>query len=243
MVAQPCIYVCGAEGTGKTDWTGRIARNYKLPMLPETARIELDCRGGSFGPLLCNPAAMNDYQRAVFDRQIALELATTPAYVADGHCLENLAYASENAQCVAELNQRLIGDTSAILRCGCHVAATGDGKLPLCDEAIRVSTGNQLQAHLDKQKQLRCREYEILTRLRNGVVFFLRPHPSMNAQDGIRIGADYVAKQRIDAKLELLMQLWRVQYVSIETPNAARREELIDYVLAAKGFKKCPSIS
>jgi len=65
----------------------------------------------------------------------------------------------------------------------------------------------------------------------------------MNAQDGIRIGADYVAKQRIDAKLELLMQLWGVQYVSIETPNAARREELIDYVLAAKGFKKCPSIS
>jgi len=196
MVAQPCIYVCGAEGTGKTDWTGRIARYYKLPMLPETARIELDCRGGSFGPLLCNPAAMNDYQRAVFDRQIALELATTPAYVADGHCLENLAYASENAQCVAELSQRLS-----------------------------------------------CREYAVLTRLRNGVVFFLRPHPSMNAQDGIRIGADYVAKQRIDAKLELLMQLWRVQYISVETPNAARREELIDYVLAAKGFKKCLSTS
>jgi len=200
MVAQPCIYVCGAEGTGKTDWTGRIARNYKLPMLPETARIELDCRGGSFGPLLCNPAAMNDYQRAVFDRQIALELATTPAYVADGHCLENLAYASENAQC-----------------------ATG------------------LAEYLQHNHPVRIRD--ILQRLQNSVVFFLRPHPSMNAQDGIRIGADYVAKQRIDAKLELLMQLWGVQYVSIETPNAARREELIDYVLAAKGFKKCPSIS
>jgi len=203
MVAQTCIYVCGAEGTGKTDWTGRIARNYKLLMLPETARIELDCRGGSFGPLLSNPAAMNDYQRAVFDRQIALELATMPAYVADGHCLENLAYASENAQRVADLYQRFMHD-------------------------------------FDSQIQ---REYEVLTRLHRGVVFFLRPHPSMNAQDGIRIGADYVAKQRIDAKLELLMQLWRVQYISVETPNAARREELIDYVLAAKGFKKCPSTS
>lgn len=75
-------------------------------------------------------------------------------------------------------------------------------------------------------------------RLVRGVVFLVRPHRALRAKDGVRAGASYADKLRIDTKIELLLQIWRVRFISVEMLGANRREELIDYVLEGQGFKK-----
>lgn len=186
-----CVFFCGSEATGKTTCTGYVANRFKLAHLTETARTELDVRRTNFNELRSNGAAVNSFQRAVFERQIELELGSKPPYVSDGTCLENLAYASENARIVADLIEKFSMEPYA----------------------------------------------GILKRLQAGIVFLMRPHPSMMGQDGIRAGIDYATKQRIDAKLELLLQICRVKYIPVDSPNSAIRESLIDYILESKGFK------
>lgn len=186
------VYFCGAESTGKTTAVAYVATTYRLAALPETARIELDARRLSFGQLKGDVRAVNEYQKAVFERQVQLEMNCKGSYVADRTCLDSLAYASENARVFRHLYSEL------------------------------------------NTKYLQLRD-----RLYSGTVFLMKPQMSINGQDGVRAGAGYTEKQRIDAKIEMLLQLWGISPVCIDTDNGARREELIDAVLEAKGFSKC----
>lgn len=79
---------------------------------------------------------------------------------------------------------------------------------------------------------------EYVARQREAVVFLVRPHKELRAEDGTRALPSWEGQNRIDAKIELLLQLWRVPHVVIAEASAARREEQIDYILTAKGFKK-----
>jgi len=73
---------------------------------------------------------------------------------------------------------------------------------------------------------------------RADVVFLVRPHRALRAEDGVRVLPSWEEQQRLDAKIELLLQLWDVPHVIIAESCAARREEQIDWCLAARGFTK-----
>ena len=79
---------------------------------------------------------------------------------------------------------------------------------------------------------------EYVARQREAVVFLVRPHRELRAEDGTRALPSWEGQNRIDAKIELLLQLWRVPHVVIAESSAARREEQIDWCLKARGFKK-----
>jgi nicotinamide riboside kinase len=79
---------------------------------------------------------------------------------------------------------------------------------------------------------------EYVTRQREAVVFLVRPHKELRAEDGTRALPSWEGQNRIDAKIELLLQLWRVPHVVIAESSAARREEQIDWCLKARGFEK-----
>ena len=66
-------------------------------------------------------------------------------------------------------------------------------------------------------------------------VFLVRPHRALRAEDGVRVLPSWEEQQRLDAKIELLLQLWGVPHVVIAENSAARREEQIDWCLAARG--------
>lgn len=83
------------------------------------------------------------------------------------------------------------------------------------------------------------REYVELQR--QAVVFLVRPHRDLRAEDGVRALPSWEGQQRIDAKVEMLLQMWRVPHVVIAESSSARREELIDWCLEARGFVKCKS--
>ncbi len=80
-----------------------------------------------------------------------------------------------------------------------------------------------------------------VTRLQQSVVFLVRPNAetfSAGLADPVRAKMKWEGLQRIDAKVEMLLQLMSVTPILIETGNAGRREDQIDAVLAAHGFVK-----
>lgn len=80
-----------------------------------------------------------------------------------------------------------------------------------------------------------------VTRLQRSVVFLVRPNAetfSAGLADPVRAKMKWEGLQRIDAKVEMLLQLMGVTPILIETGNAGRREDQIDAVLAAHGFVK-----
>lgn len=186
---QPCcVYFMGADSTGKSELVKYVARAYGMRKVPETARSVLHEEGYTLHSLRVRSADADEYQRAVFDRQIAQEAATPRPFVAD-RGLDNLAYASEYGRCFAELAAR--------------------------EEVTR---------YVETQ--------------RNDVVFLVRPHKALRAEDGVRMLPSWEEQQRLDAKIELLLQWWDIPHVVIAENAAARREEQIDWCLAARGFTK-----
>ena len=186
---QPCcVYFMGADSTGKSELVKYVARAYGMRKVPETARSVLHEEGYTLHSLRVRSADADEYQRAVFDRQIAQEAATPRPFVAD-RGLDNLAYASEYGRCFAELAAR--------------------------EEVTR---------YVETQ--------------RNDVVFLVRPHKALRAEDGVRMLPSWEEQQRLDAKIEMLLQWWDIPHVVIAENAAARREEQIDWCLAARGFTK-----
>ena len=189
LTEQPCcVYFMGADSTGKSELVKYVAHAYGMRKVPETARSVLHEEGYTLHSLRVRSADADEYQRAVFDRQIAQEAATPRPFVAD-RGLDNLAYASEYGRCFAELAAR-----------------------------------EEVQQYVEAQ--------------RADVVFLVRPHKELRAEDGVRVLPSWEAQQRLDAKIELLLQLWDIPHVVISEHSAARREEQIDWCLAARGFTK-----
>lgn len=178
----------GADSTGKSELVKYVARAYGMRKVPETARSVLHEEGYTLHSLRVRSMDADEYQRMVFDRQIAQEAATPRPFVAD-RGLDNLAYASEYGRCFGELAAR-----------------------------------EEVQKYVEAQ--------------RVDVVFLVRPHRALRAEDGVRVLPSWEEQQRLDAKIELLLQLWGVPHVVIAENSAARREEQIDWCLAARGFTK-----
>lgn len=70
-----------------------------------------------------------------------------------------------------------------------------------------------------------------------GMVFFLRPHPSLLREDGVRAGVTWESVLRIDGMVKLLLEQHRISYLPIESVSMQERVRAIEFVLKREGLK------
>jgi len=65
----------------------------------------------------------------------------------------------------------------------------------------------------------------------NGIVFFLRPHPSLLKDDGIRAGVSWDSVLRIDGMVKLLLEQHRIRYLPVESVSMQERVRILEFVI------------
>ena len=70
-----------------------------------------------------------------------------------------------------------------------------------------------------------------------GIVFFLRPHPSLLREDGVRAGVTWESVLRIDGMVKLLLEQHRVSYLPVESVSMQERVRAAEFVLAREGLR------
>lgn len=70
-----------------------------------------------------------------------------------------------------------------------------------------------------------------------GVVLFLRPHPSLLREDGVRAGVSWDSVLRIDGMIKLLLEQHRLSYLPIESVSMQERVRAAEFVLGRGGMQ------
>ena len=65
-----------------------------------------------------------------------------------------------------------------------------------------------------------------------GVVFFLRPHPTLLKDDGVRAGVSWESVLRIDGMVKLMLEQYRISYLPIESVSMQERVRAVEFVLS-----------
>ena len=71
--------------------------------------------------------------------------------------------------------------------------------------------------------------------VREGIVFFLRPHQSLLKDDGVRAGVSWDSVLRIDGMVKLMLEQHRISYLPIESVSMQERVRAVEFVLARCG--------
>lgn len=79
---------------------------------------------------------------------------------------------------------------------------------------------------------------EYMASVREGLVFYLRPHRELLSEDGVRAGLEWEEVVRIDGMVKLLLELFAVPYVPVESLAMQERTRLIERVLALAGLHR-----
>lgn len=80
----------------------------------------------------------------------------------------------------------------------------------------------------------RFRDY--MAWVRQGIVFFLRPHPSLLKEDGVRAGVSWDSVVRIDGMVKLMLEQYQISYLPIESVSMQERVRAVEFVLARCGI-------
>lgn len=67
-----------------------------------------------------------------------------------------------------------------------------------------------------------------------GLVFFLRPHPSLLKDDGVRAGVSWDSVLRIDGMVKLLLEQNRIRYLPVESVSMQERVRMLEFVLGTQ---------
>src|SRR5262245_37351845 len=184
------IYFVGSHATGKTTMCRYVSRRYGLPMITEVARAVLAEMETSLDALRTDIDLVAEYQKSVFERQVAVEKQQPGGFVSD-RAFCNLAYAAEHTTIMGELI----------------------AEAPFRDYMRWVS---------------------------EGLVFFLRPHPSLLREDGVRAGVSWDSVVRIDGMIKLLLEQHRIAYLPVESVSMQERVRIVEFVIARPGAAEAP---
>jgi len=72
--------------------------------------------------------------------------------------------------------------------------------------------------------------------VRQGVVFFLRPHRELLVEDGVRAGVEWEEVLRIDGMVKLLLEQFDVPYIPVASLSMQERVRLVERVLELAGM-------
>jgi nicotinamide riboside kinase len=81
------------------------------------------------------------------------------------------------------------------------------------------------------------RFHDYMAWVREGVVFFLRPHPSLLKDDGVRAGVSWDSVLRIDGMVKLMLEQHRISYLPIESVSMQERVRAVEFVLSRCGVE------
>jgi len=73
--------------------------------------------------------------------------------------------------------------------------------------------------------------------VRRGIVFFLRPHRELLVEDGVRAAVAWEEVLRIDGMVKILLEMFAVPYLPVESLAMQERVRLIDRVLDLAGLE------
>jgi len=76
---------------------------------------------------------------------------------------------------------------------------------------------------------------EYMESVRSGLVFFLRPHKELVVDDGVRAGLEWEEVVRIDGMVKLMLEMFSVPYIPVESLAMQERVRLVERVLALTG--------
>jgi len=78
---------------------------------------------------------------------------------------------------------------------------------------------------------------EYMNSVKEGVVFYLRPHRDLLIEDGVRAGVDWEEVVRIDGMVKLMLELFAIPYVPVDCLPMQERTRLVESVLGLAGLK------
>lgn len=78
---------------------------------------------------------------------------------------------------------------------------------------------------------------EYMQWVRQGVIFFLRPHRELVTADGVRAGLEWEEVIRIDGMVKLLLEMFDVPYIPVESLSMQERVRLVERVLDLAGLE------
>jgi hypothetical protein len=81
-----------------------------------------------------------------------------------------------------------------------------------------------------------ARFHDYMKWVRDGIVFFLRPHPSLLKEDGVRAGVSWDSVVRIDGMVKLMLEQHRISYLPIESVSMQERVRAVEFVLSRCGL-------
>jgi len=74
--------------------------------------------------------------------------------------------------------------------------------------------------------------------VRQGLVFFLRPHRELIVADGVRAGLEWEEVVRIDGMVKLLLEVFDVPYIPVQSLSMQERVRLVQRVLDLAGLPR-----
>ena len=74
--------------------------------------------------------------------------------------------------------------------------------------------------------------------VRGGLVFYLRPHRELLAEDGVRAGVAWEEVVRIDGMVKLLLEMFGIPYIPVESLGMQERVRLLESVLGLAGLER-----
>ena len=80
------------------------------------------------------------------------------------------------------------------------------------------------------------RFHDYMKWVREGIVFFLRPHQSLLKEDGVRAGVSWDSVLRIDGMVKLMLEQHQISYLPIESVSMQERVRAVEFVLARCGL-------
>lgn len=73
--------------------------------------------------------------------------------------------------------------------------------------------------------------------VKSGLVFFLRPHRELLAEDGVRAGVAWEEVLRIDGMVKLMLEMFGIPYIPVDCLPMQERVRLLERVFALAGLE------
>ena len=81
----------------------------------------------------------------------------------------------------------------------------------------------------------RLRDY--MDSVRGGIVLYLRPHRELVRADGVRAGLEWEEVVRIDGMVKLLLEMFAVPYIAVESLSMQERVRTVETILGLAGVE------
>lgn len=80
------------------------------------------------------------------------------------------------------------------------------------------------------------RFHDYMKWVREGIVFFVRPHQSLLKEDGVRAGVSWDSVLRIDGMVKLMLEQHGISYLPLESVSMQERVRAVEFVLQRCGL-------